>query len=96
MILFSKKSEKKTYDRSNQKPVIKASICNGEQVAGFKDIHTGKFEEVMLIRRAEDLEMSNANIDELNGQAVLDLIMGRLGRKDSAVEHWKGSFRTDR
>ena len=26
----------------------------------------------------------------------LDLIMGRLGRKDSAVEHWKGSFRTDR
>lgn len=54
--LISKKSEKKTYDRSNQKPVIKASICNGEQVAGFKDIHTGKFEEVMLIRRAEDLE----------------------------------------
>ena len=40
--------------------------------------------------------MSNANIDGLNGQAVLDLIMGRLGRKDSAVEHWKGPFRTDR
>ena len=56
MRLFSKKSEKKTYDQNNQKPVIKASICNGEQVAGFKDIHTGKFEEVMLIRRAEDLE----------------------------------------
>ena len=56
MRLFSKKSEKKTYDRSNQKPIIKASICNGEQVAGFKDIHTGKFEEVMLICRAEDLE----------------------------------------
>ena len=35
MIFFSKKSEKKTYDRSNQKPVIKASICNGEQVAGY-------------------------------------------------------------
>ena len=40
--------------------------------------------------------MSNDNIDELNGQAVLDLIMGQLGRKDSAVEHWKGPFRTDR
>ena len=52
----AKRTEKKTYDRSNQKPVIKASICNGEQVAGFKDIRTGKFEEVMLIRRAEDLE----------------------------------------
>lgn len=56
MRLFPKRTEKKTYDRSNQKPVIKASICNGEQVAGFKDIRTGKFEEVMLIRRAEDLE----------------------------------------
>ena len=56
MRLFSKKSEKKTYDQNNQKPVIKASICNGEQVAGFKDIHTGKFEEVMLIRGVEDLE----------------------------------------
>ena len=56
MGLFSKRTEKKTYDRSNQKPIIKASTCNGEQVAGFKDIHTGKFEEVMLIRRAEDLE----------------------------------------
>lgn len=56
MGLFSKKTQKKTYDRSSQKPVIKASICNGEQVAGFKDIHTGKFEEVMLICRTEDIE----------------------------------------
>ena len=47
---------KKTYDKENQKPVIKASICNGEQVAGFKDIHTGKIEEVMLIKNASDLE----------------------------------------
>lgn len=47
-------------------------------------------------RLRRNTEMSNANIDELNGQAVLDLIMGRLGRKDSAVEHWKGAFRTDR
>ena len=56
MGFFSVKNKKKTYDRSSQKPVIKAGICNGEQVAGFKDIHTGKFEEVMLIRGAEDLE----------------------------------------
>ena len=56
MRLFSKKSEEKTYDRNNQNPIIKASICNGEQVAGFKDIRTGKFEEIMLIRQAEDLE----------------------------------------
>ena len=56
MGLFSKrKIETRTYDKENQIPVIKASICNGEQVAGFKDIHTGRFEEVMLIKGSEDL-----------------------------------------
>ena len=56
MGLFSKrKIETRTYDKENQIPVIKASICNGEQVAGFKDIHTGKFEEVMLLKGNEDL-----------------------------------------
>ncbi len=54
-MFFKKKAVRKTYDKENQKPVIKASICNGEQVAGFQDIHTGAFEEVMLIRNAEDL-----------------------------------------
>lgn len=44
------------YDRENYKPVLKCSICTGEQVAGFKDIHNGKFEEVMLIRNAKELE----------------------------------------
>ena len=39
---------------------IKSSICNGEQVAGFKDIHTGKLEEVMLIRNSTDLEKFKA------------------------------------
>jgi hypothetical protein len=53
---FFKKQKPLSYDRENQKPIIKASICNGEQVAGFKDIHTGKFEEVMLIKNAADLE----------------------------------------
>ena len=50
MGLFKKKIIVKTYDKDNKKPVIKASICNGEQIAGFKDIHTGKIEEVMLIK----------------------------------------------
>lgn len=54
-MFFKKKIEKKTFDRENKKPVIKASICNGEQVAGFQDIHTGAFEESMLIRTFEDL-----------------------------------------
>ena len=60
--LFKKKT-KLQYDDRIQKPVIKASICNGEQVAGFKDIHTGKFEEVMLIRNSEDLEKFKAMYD---------------------------------
>ncbi|MDE5892616.1 MAG: aspartate dehydrogenase [Acetatifactor sp.] len=35
--------------------MLRCSICTGEQVAGFKDIHTGKFEEVMLIRNEREL-----------------------------------------
>jgi hypothetical protein len=54
-MFFRKKAEKKTYDKENKKPVIKASICNGEQVAGFMDIHSGAFEEVMLIKDNADL-----------------------------------------
>ena len=56
MGLFKKKIVTQSYDTENKKPVIKASICNGEQVAGFKDIHTGKIEEVMLIKSPADLE----------------------------------------
>ena len=56
MGLFKKKGVVQSYDKENKKPVIKASICNGEQVAGFKDIHTGKIEEVMLIKSPADLE----------------------------------------
>ncbi len=54
--MFFKKTSKKTYDAKIQKPIIKASICNGEQVAGFLCLQDGTFEEVMLIRKPEDLE----------------------------------------
>lgn len=57
MTFFQKKVIKKTYDKERQKPVCKCSICTGEQVAGFLDIHTGAFEDVMLIRGAADLQM---------------------------------------
>lgn len=60
MSLFRKKPSAKSYDKETQKPVIKASICNGEQVAGFRNIHTGKFEEVMLICRPADLDTFKA------------------------------------
>lgn len=53
--MFKRKSLKASYDRENQIPILKCSICNGEQVAGFKNIHTGKFEEIMLIKNEKDL-----------------------------------------
>lgn len=43
------------YDRENLRPVIRESICTGEQAAGFQNIHTGKISEVMLIRTGADL-----------------------------------------
>ena len=51
-----KKVQKKTYDKENQKPVIRCSICTGEQVAGFQDLHTGHFTEVQLIRSPQELQ----------------------------------------
>jgi len=44
------------YDKRGKIPVIRASICTGEQVAGFKDPETGKFDELMLIRSPADLQ----------------------------------------
>lgn len=51
-----KKNQSVFYDKENQIPVLKCSICNGERVAGFKNIHTGKFEEIMFIKTDRDLE----------------------------------------
>lgn len=48
--------ERKAYDTEKLIPVIHASICTGEKVAGFKDKVTGKFEDVMLIRGEKDLQ----------------------------------------
>jgi hypothetical protein len=53
--MFKKTKTVKSYDKSIQKPVIHCSICNGEQVAGFKNLTTGKFEEVMVINSDKDL-----------------------------------------
>ena len=59
--LFGRKKDKTAkalveYDPENQLPVLKCSICNGEQVAGFQRKDTGTFEEVMLIRDDADLQ----------------------------------------
>lgn len=43
------------YNKEGKIPVIRSSICTGEQVAGFKDSVSGRFEELMLIRDSRDL-----------------------------------------
>ena len=42
------------YDKTGKIPVIRSSICTGEQVAGFKDASSGKLDELMLIRNGND------------------------------------------
>lgn len=56
--MFKRKSKQTTreYDQENLKPVLRCSICTGEQVAGFQNVHTKKFQEVMLVRDAADLQ----------------------------------------
>lgn len=52
--MFGKFSGK--YDKEKQKPVIRVSICTGEKVAGFVDIKSGKFTDVMLIKTDKDMK----------------------------------------
>ena len=43
------------YDPSIRQPVLRCSICTRQQVAGFRPLDDGKFEEVMLVRNDADL-----------------------------------------
>ncbi len=54
--MFRKKRKVLEYDAEHQKPIIRCSICTGEKTAGFKNLQTGRFTEVMLIRTDADLE----------------------------------------
>lgn len=59
--MFGKKKsripERISYDPEKKTPVIRCSICSGEQVGGLKDKATGHFEELMLIKDDRDLEI---------------------------------------
>ncbi len=59
--MFNSKKKKQTmeykeFDRSVWKPVLRCSICNGEQVAEFRNTQTGEVEEIAFIRSPEDLQ----------------------------------------
>ena len=56
MFWKKKKKERKSFDPEQVKPVIRCSICNGEQVAGFQNLHTKKFEEIMILQNPQDLQ----------------------------------------
>lgn len=57
-MLFHKKKKVQigSYDRTKKIPVIRSSICTGEKVAGFKELATGKFEDLMCIRTDKDYQ----------------------------------------
>lgn len=55
MFCWRKKQPGRSFDHAGMRPVIRVSICTGEQVAGFRDPATGKFHEAMLIRDGADL-----------------------------------------
>ena len=54
--MFGKHKPKRTFDDTVLTPVIRCSICTGEQVAGFLRKDTGAFEEAALIRSEADLQ----------------------------------------
>jgi hypothetical protein len=54
--MFFKKKVQTIRIPEGKTPAIRVSICTGEQVAGFKNLSTGKFEEITLIRDRKDLE----------------------------------------
>ena len=51
-----KKPAQLSYDKENETPAVKSSICTGEKTAGFIDSRTGKYRDVMLIKSSADLE----------------------------------------
>ena len=51
----ARRNRPRDYDRERLEPAIRCSICTGEQVAGFREKGTNRFEEVMLIRSDADL-----------------------------------------
>ena len=55
MMFGKKKPAQLSYDKDNETPAVKSSICTGEKTAGFIDNKTGKYHDVMLIKSDADL-----------------------------------------
>lgn len=61
-VIFHRKTRQAAagYDATEKTPVIRCSICTGEQVAGFRRKRDGSFEEIMLIRNEDELRRFKA------------------------------------
>ena len=46
-----------SFPLADYEPVIRSSICTGEQVACMRERATGKLHEIMLLRTDEDLAL---------------------------------------
>lgn len=55
-----KNTLKVEYDSSRQKPVIRCSICTGEQTACLMDLQSGAVTEIMAIHNSSDLQAFQA------------------------------------
>lgn len=60
MSLFGRKKEKASaapsFPAEEYEPVIRCSICTGEQVACMRHRETGRLRELMLLRTEDDLD----------------------------------------
>lgn len=45
------------YNKDTEVPAVKSSICTGEKTAGFLDVNTGKYRDVMLVKSDADIEL---------------------------------------
>lgn len=55
-IFRKKKQEYPAMPEGDYEPVLRCSICTGEQTLCARDIHTGKLLDLMLIRNPAEIE----------------------------------------
>lgn len=54
--MFDKKFVIEAYNKEEFKPIIKANMSTSEKIAGFIDLQTGNFVEIMSIRNSADMD----------------------------------------
>lgn len=57
MSLFKRKNQTNPFPLEQYEPVLRCSICTGEQTACMRNRATGKLTELMLIRSPADLDL---------------------------------------